>query len=214
MPTYNAPLRDMRFVIDEVFDFAAGYEAFGLSDASPDLVSAIMEEGARFAGEVLAPLNRSGDEEGCRIENGEVTTPSGFKEAYQQYVDNGWGSMTGPMEYGGQGLPVSLGLVISEMIASANYAWSMYPGLSHGCAAAIRAHGTQEQKDLYLSKLTPGTWTGTMCLTEPHCGTDLGLIKTRAVPQADGSYKVSGTKIFISCGEHDMAENIVHLVLG
>ncbi|WP_304639390.1 acyl-CoA dehydrogenase C-terminal domain-containing protein [Pseudomonas sp.] len=213
MPTYNAPLRDMRFLIDEVFDFAAGYEAFGLTDASPDLVSAIMEEGARFAGEVLAPLNRTGDEEGCTIENGEVTTPKGFKEAYQQYVENGWGSMTGPLEYGGQGLPASLGLVISEMIASANYAWSMYPGLSHGCAAAIRAHGTQEQKDLYLSKLTPGTWTGTMCLTEPHCGTDLGLIKARAVPQADGTYKVTGTKIFISCGEHDMAENIVHLVL-
>ncbi len=213
MPEYNAPLRDMRFLLDEVFDVPAAYEAYGLTDASPDLVSAIMEEGARFAGEVLAPLNRTGDEEGCRIENGEVTTPSGFKEAYQQYVENGWGSMTGPVEYGGQGLPVSLGFVISEMIASANYAWSMYPGLSHGCAAAIRAHGSQEQKDLYLSKLTPGTWTGTMCLTEPHCGTDLGLIKTRAVPQSDGSYKITGTKIFISCGEHDMAENIVHLVL-
>ena len=213
MPEYKAPLRDMHFVMDEVFDFAAGYEAFGLDEVSPDLVGAILEEGAKFAGEVLAPLNRTGDEEGCHIDNGVVTTPKGFKEAYQHYVDNGWGSMTGPTEYGGQGLPASLGLVINEMIASANYAWSMYPGLSHGCAAAIRAHGTQEQKDLYLSKLTPGTWTGTMCLTEPHCGTDLGLIKTRALPQADGSYKITGTKIFISCGEHDMAENIVHLVL-
>ncbi|QJD59436.1 acyl-CoA dehydrogenase [Pseudomonas sp. gcc21] len=213
MPEYKAPLRDMRFLIDEVFDFGARYENYGLTDASPDLVSAIMEEGARFAGEVLAPLNRTGDEEGCHFEDGVVTTPQGFKDAYRQYVDNGWGSMTGPTEYGGQGLPFSLGLVISEMIASANYAWSMYPGLSHGCAAAIRAHGTQEQKDTYLSKLTPGDWTGTMCLTEPHCGTDLGLIKTRAVPQADGSYQITGTKIFISCGEHDLAENIVHLVL-
>ncbi|WP_150305319.1 acyl-CoA dehydrogenase C-terminal domain-containing protein [Pseudomonas saliphila] len=213
MPEYKAPLRDMRFLIDEVFDFGASYEAYGLTDASPDLVSAIMEEGARFAGEVLAPLNRTGDEEGCHYDDGVVTTPQGFKEAYRQYVDNGWGSMTGPTEYGGQGLPFSLGLVISEMVASANYAWSMYPGLSHGCAAAIRAHGSQEQKDTYLSKLTPGDWTGTMCLTEPHCGTDLGLTKTRAVPQADGSYQITGTKIFISCGEHDLAENIVHLVL-
>jgi len=213
MPEYKAPLRDMRFVMDEVFDFAAGYQALGLQDVEPDLVNAILEEGAKFAGEVLAPLNRIGDEEGCHIENGVVTTPKGFKEAYQQYVENGWGSITGPTEYGGQGLPASLGLVISEMVASANYAWSMYPGLSHGCAAAIRAHGTQAQKDLYLSKLTPGDWTGTMCLTEPHCGTDLGLIKTRAVPEADGTYRITGTKIFISCGEHDMAENIVHLVL-
>ena len=213
MPEYKAPLRDMHFVMDEVLDFAASYEAYGLEDASPDLVNAILEEGGKFAGEVLAPLNRSGDEEGCHIDDGVVTTPKGFKEAYQQYVDNGWGSMTGSTEYGGQGLPFSLGLVISEMVASANYAFSMYPGLSHGCSAAISAHGTQEQKDQYLSKLTPGTWTGTMCLTEPHCGTDLGLIKTRAVPESDGSYKITGTKIFISCGEHDMAENIVHLVL-
>ncbi|SDT90956.1 acyl-CoA dehydrogenase C-terminal domain-containing protein [Halopseudomonas salegens] len=213
MPDYNAPLRDMRFVINEVFDFNAGYQAFGLEDVSPDLVSAVLDEAAKFAGGVLAPLNRTGDEEGCHIEDGVVTTPKGFKEAYQQYVDNGWGSMTGPVEYGGQGLPASLGLIVGEMVASANYSFSMYPGLSHGCLAAIRAHGNDEQKDLYLNKLTPGTWTGTMCLTEPHCGTDLGLVKTRALPQADGSYKVTGTKIFISCGEHDMAENIVHLVL-
>ncbi|HDY97589.1 MAG TPA: acyl-CoA dehydrogenase [Pseudomonas sabulinigri] len=213
MPEYNAPLRDMHFVMDEVLDFAAGYEAYGLEDASPDLVRAILEEGAKFTKDVLSPLNRTGDEEGCHIENGEVTTPKGFKEAYKQYCENGWGSMTAPVEYGGQALPASLGLAVSEMVASANCAFGMYPGLSHGCAAAIRAHGSQEQKDLYLSKLTPGTWTGTMCLTESHCGTDLGLIKTRAVPEADGSYKITGTKIFISCGEHDMAENIVHLVL-
>ncbi len=213
MPEYKAPLRDMRFLIDEVFDFASAYEANGLADASPDLVSAVMEEAGKFAGEVLAPLNRTGDEEGCKIDDGVVTTPAGFKEAYQQYVDNGWAAMTGPTEYEGQGLPASLGFVVNEMFASANYAWSMYPGLSSGCAAAIRAHGTQEQKDLYLSKLTPGYWTGSMCLTEPHCGTDLGLTKTRAVPQDDGTYLITGTKIFISCGEHDMAENIVHLVL-
>ena len=213
MPDYKAPLRDMRFVMDEVFDFAAGYETHGLTDASPDLVDAILEESAKFAGEVLAPLNRTGDEEGCHFDDGVVTTPKGFKEAYQQYVDNGWAAMSGPVEFGGQGLPASLGLVVNEMTASANYAWNMYPGLTHGCAAAIRAHGSQEQKELYLNKLVPGHWTGTMCLTEPHCGTDLGLIKTRAVPQADGSYAVTGTKIFISSGEHDMAENIVHLVL-
>ncbi len=213
MPDYKAPLRDMRFVMDEVFDFAAGYQTHGLTDASPDLVDAILEESAKFAGEVLAPLNRTGDEEGCHFDDGVVTTPKGFKEAYQQYVDNGWAAMSGPVEFGGQGLPASLGLVVNEMTASANYAWNMYPGLTHGCAAAIRAHGSQEQKELYLNKLVPGHWTGTMCLTEPHCGTDLGLIKTRAVPQADGSYSVTGTKIFISSGEHDMAENIVHLVL-
>ena len=213
MPDYNAPLRDMRFVINEVFDFNSGYQAFGLDEVTPDLVDAVLDEAAKFAGGVLAPLNRTGDEEGCHIDDGVVTTPKGFKEAYQQYIDNGWGSMTGPVEFGGQGLPASLGLAVAEMVASANYAFSMYPGLSHGCLAAIRAHGSDEQKELYLNKLTPGTWTGTMCLTEPHCGTDLGLIKTRAVPEADGSYKITGTKIFISCGEHDMAENIVHLVL-
>ena len=213
MPEYNAPLRDMRFVMDELLDMTGSYAAYGLEDATPDLVSAILEEGAKFTNQVLSPLNRTGDEEGCHIDNGVVTTPKGFKEAYQAYCENGWGSMTASPEYGGQGLPSSLGLIIAEMVASANYSFSMYPGLSHGCAAAIAAHGTTEQKDLYLNKLTPGTWTGTMCLTEPHCGTDLGLVKTRAVPQADGTYKVTGTKIFISCGEHDMSENIVHLVL-
>ncbi|MFA5678400.1 MAG: acyl-CoA dehydrogenase C-terminal domain-containing protein [Pseudomonas sp.] len=213
MPSYTAPLRDMRFVMDEVFNFAGTYATHGLTDATPDLVDAVLEESAKFASEVLAPLNRTGDEEGCHFDNGVVTTPKGFKEAYQQYVDNGWAAMSGPVEFGGQGLPASLGLVVNEMTASANYAWNMYPGLTHGCASAIRAHGTQEQKELYLNKLVPGYWTGTMCLTEPHCGTDLGLIKTRAVPQADGSYAVTGTKIFISSGEHDMAENIIHLVL-
>ena len=213
MSNYSVPLRDMRFVMDEVFDFASAYQTHGLTEATPDLVDAVLEESAKFAADVLAPLNRTGDEEGCHFDNGVVTTPKGFKEAYQQYVENGWAAMSGPEEFGGQGLPASLGLVVGEMTASANYAWNMYPGLTHGCASAIRAHGTQEQKELYLNKLVPGHWTGTMCLTESHCGTDLGLIKTRAVPQEDGSYSVTGTKIFISSGEHDMAENIVHLVL-
>ena len=155
MPEYNAPLRDMRFVMDELLDMTGSYAAYGLEDATPDLVSAILEEGAKFTNQVLSPLNRTGDEEGCHIENGVVTTPKGFKEAYQAYCENGWGSMTASPEYGGQGLPSSLGLIIAEMVASANYSFSMYPGLSHGCAAAIAAHGTNEQKELYLNKLTP-----------------------------------------------------------
>jgi alkylation response protein AidB-like acyl-CoA dehydrogenase len=213
MPDYKAPLRDMRFVMDEIHNFGGGYERFNLTDATPDLISAVMEEAAKFAGEVLAPLNRTGDEEGCHIDDGVVTTPAGFKEAYHQFVEGGWPSMTAPEEFGGQGLPASLSFVVAEMTGAANYAWSMYPGLSQGCAAAIRAHGSQDQKEVYLTKLFSGQWTGSMCLTEPQCGTDLGLTKTRAVPQADGSYQITGTKIFISCGEHDFAENIVHLVL-
>ncbi|MGH1450690.1 MAG: acyl-CoA dehydrogenase family protein, partial [Pseudomonadaceae bacterium] len=212
MPDYKAPLRDMRFVMDEIHNFGGGYERFNLTDATPDVISAVMEEAAKFAGEVLAPLNRTGDEEGCHIDDGVVTTPAGFKEAYHQFVEGGWPSMTAPEEFGGQGLPASLSFVVAEMTGAANYAWSMYPGLSQGCAAAIRAHGSQDQKELYLTKLFSGQWTGSMCLTEPQCGTDLGLTKTRAVPQADGSYQITGTKIFISCGEHDFAENIVHLV--
>ncbi len=213
MPEYQAPLRDMRFLIDHVFDFHAGYAALGAVDASPDTVGAILEEGARFCENVLAPLNRSGDEEGCHFDNGVVTTPKGFKEAFAQYVEGGWHGLAADPAFGGQGLPHSLGLVIGEMVGSSNTSWGMYPGLTHGAMSAIQAHGSAEQKQLYLSKLTAGQWTGTMCLTEAHCGTDLGLIKTRAVPQADGSYAVSGSKIFISAGEHDMSENIVHLVL-
>ncbi|NWD09473.1 acyl-CoA dehydrogenase C-terminal domain-containing protein [Pseudomonas gingeri] len=213
MPEYKAPLRDMRFLLDHVFDFHAHYDRLGASDASPDMVAAILEEGAKFCEQVLSPLNRSGDEEGCHFDNGVVTTPQGFKQAFAQYVEGGWHGLAADPEYGGQGLPHSLGLVISEMIGSSNTSWGMYPGLTHGAMSAIHAHGTAEQKNTYLSKLTAGTWTGTMCLTEAHCGTDLGLIKTRAVPQADGSYALSGSKIFISAGEHDMSENIVHLVL-
>ncbi|KPA87435.1 acyl-CoA dehydrogenase C-terminal domain-containing protein [Pseudomonas asplenii] len=213
MPDYKAPLRDMRFLLDHVFDFHAHYERLGASDASPDMVGAILEEGAKFCEQVLAPLNRSGDEEGCHFDNGVVTTPKGFKQAFAQYVEAGWHGLAADPQYGGQGLPQSLGLVISEMIGSSNTSWGMYPGLTHGAMSAIHAHGTEQQKQTYLSRLTAGEWTGTMCLTEAHCGTDLGLIKTRAVPQADGSYAVSGSKIFISAGEHDMSRNIVHLVL-
>ena len=213
MPEYKAPLRDMRFLIDHVFDFHTQYAALGAHDASPDMINAILDEGAKFCENVLAPLNRSGDEEGCHFDNGVVTTPTGFKQAFAQYVEGGWHGLAADPAYGGQGLPSSLGLVISEMVASSNTSWGMYPGLTHGAMSAIHAHGTEEQKNTYLRKLTAGQWTGTMCLTEAHCGTDLGIIKTRAVPQADGSYAVTGSKIFISAGEHDMSDNIIHLVL-
>ncbi|MDH4609273.1 acyl-CoA dehydrogenase C-terminal domain-containing protein [Pseudomonas sp. BN102] len=213
MPEYKAPLRDISFLTDEVFDYPASYAALGASDATPDMVAAILEEGAKFCEQVLSPINRSGDEEECQWRDGVVTTPKGFKEAFAQYVEGGWNGLAADPAYGGQGLPLSLGLIISEMVASANQSWAMYPGLTHGAMSAIHAHGSEEQKQTYLTRLTEGRWTGTMCLTEPHCGTDLGIIKTRAVPQADGSYAISGTKIFISAGEHDMSENIVHLVL-
>ncbi|KAA6195885.1 acyl-CoA dehydrogenase family protein, partial [Pseudomonas lactis] len=165
MPEYKAPLRDMRFLIDTVFDFHGHYAALGATDASPDMVSAILEEGAKFCENVLAPLNRSGDEEGCHFDNGVVTTPKGFKQAFAQYVEGGWHGVAADPAYGGQGLPHSLGLVLSEMIGSSNTSWGMYPGLTHGAMSAIHAHGTDEQKATYLSKLTAGEWTGTMCLT-------------------------------------------------
>ncbi|WP_445157170.1 acyl-CoA dehydrogenase C-terminal domain-containing protein [Halomonas sp. E14] len=214
MPDYQAPLRDLRFVMDEMLDYPAHYASLpGGEEASPDVVAAILEEGARFARDVLLPLNQSGDQEGCLLEGGEVRTPKGFKQAYQQYVEGGWPSLAADPAHGGQGLPHSLAMVLNEMVCSTNLAWGMYPGLSHGAADALRHHGTEEQQATYLTKLVEGVWTGTMCLTEPHCGTDLGLIKTRAVPTADGAYEITGTKIFISAGEHDLAENIVHLVL-
>lgn len=214
MPAYQAPLRDLRFVMDEMLDFPGHYAQLpGGEEASPDVVGAILEEGARFARDVLLPLNQSGDREGCLLEGGEVKAPNGFKEAYRQYVEGGWPGLSAEPEFGGQGLPHSLGMALSEMICSSNLAWGMYPGLSHGAADALRHHGSDEQKATYLTKLVEGVWTGTMCLTEPHCGTDLGLIKTRAVPNDDGSHAITGTKIFISAGEHDLAENIVHLVL-
>lgn len=213
MPTYKTPLRDIRFVMNELLNFEGHYRALPGGEEAIEVTDAILEEGAKFAENVLTPLNQPGDQQGCKLENGVVTVPDGFKEAYQQYVDGGWPSMTQNPEYGGQGLPHSLGLVMNEMICSSNLAWGMYPGLSHGAMSALEHHGTEELKQTYLTKLIEGRWTGTMCLTEPHCGTDLGLIKTRALPQADGSYKVSGTKIFISAGEHELSENIVHLVL-
>ena len=213
MAEYKAPLRDMRFVLNEVFNLDEHYQKLGLEEVNSDLVNAFLEEGAKFSENELSPLNRSGDEEGCQWNDGEVTTPKGFKEAYAKYVEGGWPAMGGAPEFGGQGLPNSAGIAISEMTGTANWSWSMYPGLSHGAVATIEEHGTEQQQNTYLPKLISGEWTGTMCLTEPHCGSDLGLLKTKAEPQADGSYKVSGTKIFISAGEHDMAENIVHIVL-
>jgi acyl-CoA dehydrogenase len=213
MPSYTAPVRDMLFVMYDVLgmDAYSGLDGFG--EATPDVVSAILDEGAKITQEVLQPLNQSGDEEGCHLANGVVTPPKGFKEAYQQYIDGGWGGLTGDPDYGGQGLPYVLGVAMNEMCCSANFGFSMYPGLTHGAIDAIEQHGSAEQKALYLPKLISGEWTGTMNLTEAHAGTDLGLIRTKATPQPDGTYLVSGTKIFISAGEHDMAENIIHLVL-
>ncbi len=213
MPEYKAPLRDIRFMLYEVLDAETHYQQLGAEEASRDLIDAIIAEGGKFAEEVLSPLNRVGDEEGCRFDAGEVKTPTGFKEAYRQYVDGGWPSLAGETAYGGQGLPESLSVVLNEMVSTANWSWGMYPGLSHGAKLTLHEYGSEEQKQTYLARLISGEWTGTMCLTEPHCGTDLGLLKTRAEPAADGSYSISGTKIFISAGEHDMADNIVHIVL-
>jgi alkylation response protein AidB-like acyl-CoA dehydrogenase len=213
MPEYKAPLRDYKFLLDDVFDAKSHYEKIGAEDATPDMIEAIMQEGAKFCEQVLSPLNQVGDQEGCRLENGKVITPTGFKEAYQQYVENGWPSLANPVEYGGQGLPESVSNLISEMAGTANWSWGMYPGLSHGARNTIELHGTDEQKETYLTKLISGEWTGTMCLTESHAGSDLGLMKTKAERQDDGSYQITGTKIFISAGDHDMAENIVHIVL-
>ncbi|MBA4502319.1 acyl-CoA dehydrogenase C-terminal domain-containing protein [Marinobacterium marinum] len=214
MPEYKAPLQDIHFVLDDVLAFDQHYSRLPCGqDATPDMVSAIIEEGARFAERVLSPLNQVGDREGCQFDNGEVRTPTGFREAYQQYVEGGWPSLSHAAEWGGQGLPDSLGMVINELSSTANWSWSMYPGLSHGAMNTLEEHGTDEQKHTYLTRLVSGEWTGTMCLTEPHCGTDLGLLRTKAEPREDGSYAISGTKIFISAGEHDMVDNIVHIVL-
>jgi alkylation response protein AidB-like acyl-CoA dehydrogenase len=214
MPAYKAPLRDMRFVFNELLGSENHYQQFTEGqEATPDMVDAILTECAKFCEEQLAPLYQSGDQEGCQLVDGKVITPNGFKEAYQAYVAGGWQGLSHPVEYGGQGLPISLGVMKSEMISTANWAWGMYPGLSLGAMNTIYLHGTEEQKQLYLTKMTEGTWTGTMCLTEPQCGTDLGQVKTRAETNEDGSYRLTGTKIFISAGDHDMAENIIHIVL-
>ena len=214
MPTYKAPVSDTVFLLNDVFNYANYANAPGFSDAPIDIVEAVLSEGAKFVEEVVQPLNRVGDIEGCkRHDDGSVTTPKGFKEAYKALVDGGWVGLAGDPAYGGQGLPVFLAVLFSEYGYGANIAFSMYPGLTNGAVAALTVHGSDELKARYLPKMTTGEWTGTMCLTEPHCGTDLGLIKTRAVPEPDGSYAITGQKIFISAGEHDLADNIVHLVL-
>jgi len=215
MPQYKAPLRDIRFVLFDLLDVEKHYSTLqGAEDLSREVLEAMLGEAAKLIETVVAPLNRSGDEEGCHWSPEGVRTPRGFKEAYQQYYAAGLGSLAGDPEYGGQGLPPSLGLVCSEMLAAANNSFSMYPGLTNGAIAAIRAHGTPEQKQTYLPKMIAGEWSGTMCLTEAHCGTDLGLLRTKAEPSPDkDGYLITGEKIFISAGEHDLTDNIVHLVL-
>jgi alkylation response protein AidB-like acyl-CoA dehydrogenase len=213
MTTYKAPLRDIRFVLHELLEVEKLAALPGFAEATTDLVDAVIEEGARVCENVLFPLNRPGDEEGCSFENGVVRTPKGFKEAYEQFREGGWIGLASDPEYGGQGLPKALKFVVDEMVCSANLSFSTYPGLSAGAYNAIAAHGSEEQKALFLPGLTSGAWSGTMCLTEPQCGTDLGLIRTRAEPDGDGSYRITGTKIFISAGEHDLTGNILHLVL-
>ena len=214
MPIYNAPNRDFRFIINELLDIESYGNLPGFENASEDLVNSILEEGGKFTSEVIAPLNQVGDQEGCtRHDDGSVTTPKGFKEAFDQYREAGWGTLTQPEELGGQGLPQVIGFALKEMMSSANQSFGMYPGLTNGAIEALKAKGTDEQKETYLPNMVSGQWTGTMNLTEPHCGTDLGMIRTKAEPQGDGSYSITGTKIFISAGEHDMAENIIHLVL-
>ncbi len=214
MPIYKAPVEDTLFLLNDVFHIERFANLPGFADACPDVVEAILREVGRFCEDVLTPLNRIGDRQGCRRnQDGSVATPEGFREAYRQVVEGGWIGISVPSEFGGLGLPVALTQTVNEFMASANMAFAMYPGLTQGAIAALLAHGTAEQKSLYVPKLVAGEWTGTMNLTEPQCGTDLGLIRTKAVRQPDGSYRITGTKIFISAGEHDLAENIVHLVL-
>ena len=210
--SFQAPLRDMRFVLHELFDVSAHCELLG-NGLDRQLIDGVLDEAARYTAQVVAPLNRNSDEQGAILTNGEVSTPDGFPQAYRQYVDNGWASMTGPSEYGGQGFPQMVAASFHEMLMAASLSFRVYSGLTEGAVLALYKHGDQALKNLYLEKMVSGTWTGTMCLTEPQAGTDLSLLRTRAVPQADGSYAVSGSKIFISGGEQDLSENIVHLVL-
>ena len=216
MPVYNPPLRDMQFVLHELLNVTDELKMLPRhADIDADTINAVLEEGGKFASEVIFPLNASGDAEGCTLDKTThaVTAPAGFKQAYAQYMEGGWPSLGCDPEYGGQGLPIVVNQCFYEMLNSANQAWTMYPGLSHGAYECLHAHGTPEQKATFLPKLTSGEWTGPMCLTEPHCGTDLGLLRTKAEPQPDGTFRLSGQKIFISAGEHDLAANIIHLVL-
>jgi alkylation response protein AidB-like acyl-CoA dehydrogenase len=215
MSTYHAPLADMRFVLFDVLGAQALFARLGFTDATPDIVDAVLEEAARFNETVLAPLNRIGDEVGCSFDpaTGDVATPAGFKQAYAQYVEGGWAGLTSPTEFGGQNMPHAAGVALKEMIDAANLAWGNFPLLSHGATEALMHHGEAWQQEAFLKPIVEGRWTGTMCLTESHCGTDLGLLKTKAVPNEDGSHSISGTKIFITAGEHDFTDNIVHLVL-
>jgi len=213
MPTYKAPLADMRFVLHELFDSKTIIELPGYEDFSPELIDSVLEEAAKLCEEVLFPLNQSGDLEGCHYENGVVRTPAGFREAYDAFREGGWTAMGSAPEFGGQGMPVSASTLVEEMMCSANNAFGLYPGLSHGAYKALSQHGSEALKNTYLPNIVAGKWAGTMCLTEPHCGTDLGMLRTKAVPTDDGAYILSGSKIFISAGEHDLTENIIHLVL-
>ena len=214
MTIYNAPIEDIKFVTEDVLDFYNHYQKYpDYQEATPDLVDMVITECAKFSETELAPLNQSGDSEGCQWQDGKVTTPKGFKEAYKKFIDGGWQGISHPIEYDGQGLPPSIGLIRTEMIGTANWSWSMYPGLSLGAMNTLIKHGDEYQKKTYLTKLTRGEWTGTMCLTEAQCGSDLGLIRTKAEPADDGSYGITGSKIFISAGDHDLTENIIHIVL-
>ena len=216
MPSYTPPLRDMQFVMHEVLNVVDDFKQIPKhAEVDADTINAVLEEGGKFAAEVVFPLNVSGDTEGCSIDQTThaVTTPKGFKEAYAQYIEAGWAALACEPEFGGQGLPLVVNQCFYEMLNSANQAWTMYPGLTHGAYASLITHGTDEQKQTYLHKMTSGQWTGTMCLTEAHCGTDLGLMRTKAEPQADGTFKLTGNKVFISAGEQDMTANIIHLVL-
>ena len=215
MSSYKAPLEDLRFALFDVLDVEPLFARLGFDDANRELVDAVLDEAARFSETVLAPLNGIGDQVGCSYDKatGDVTAPPGFKQAFEQFVEGGWIGLTNTPEHGGQGMPSVLGGVLTELVDAANLAWGNFPMLSHGAVVALEEYGEDWQKDVFLKPLVAGTWTGTMCLTEPHCGTDLGLLKTRAEPQADGSYSVTGTKIFITAGEHDLVPNIVHLVL-
>jgi len=213
MPTYKAPLRDIRFVLDELLDVGQLANLPGYADATPELLATVIEEAAKLCEDVLAPLNPKGDAEGCHYENGSVRTPAGYRDGYTAYCHGGWPAMVAPPEFGGQGLPHIAGVVLDEMLCSSNLSFSMYPLLAHGTVGALERWGDEELKRRFLPKLIDGSWTGTMCLTEPHAGTDLGMIRTRAVAAGDGAYLVTGTKIFISAGEHDLTDNIIHLVL-